>query len=97
MGGIGPRWRRDGAELFYASLDGWLMAVDVRAAGGFEVGIPRPLFKTRFTTFGAGEGNRPVYVPTRDGQRFLINVVVEEMASSPVTVVLNWPAALATQ
>jgi serine/threonine protein kinase/Tol biopolymer transport system component len=96
MGGVEPRWRRDGIELFYASFDGWLMAVDVRAAGGIEVGIPRPLFKTRFASFGAGEG-RPVYVPKEDGQRFLINAVVEETASSPVTVVLNWPAAFATR
>jgi len=29
---------------------------------------------------------------SRDGQRFLINTVVKEAATSPMSVVLNWPA-----
>jgi hypothetical protein len=31
---------------------------------------------------------------TPDGQRFLINVPLEEDAPSPITVVLNWAAEL---
>ena len=31
---------------------------------------------------------------TRDGQRFLLNVPVEETAASSITVVLNWAAGL---
>jgi Tol biopolymer transport system component len=97
LGGIEPYWRRDGNELFYVSLDGSLMAVDVKATRDFEVGIPRTLFKTRIAVFGAGEGSKPVYIPTRDGQRFLINAVLEDASSSPVSVVLDWPAMLATR
>ena len=37
---------------------------------------------------------RPVYAPSHDGRRFLVNIVVEETAASPVTMLLNWPAAL---
>jgi len=33
-GGVQPRWRRDGKELFYLGLDRKLMAVPVR--GGFH-------------------------------------------------------------
>jgi hypothetical protein len=34
------------------------------------------------------------YVASADGQRFLINSLPEEETSAPVTVVLNWTAAL---
>jgi hypothetical protein len=30
----------------------------------------------------------------RDGQRFLINAVIEKPAPPPVTVILNWPATV---
>jgi hypothetical protein len=29
-----------------------------------------------------------------DGQRFLINITTDEASASPITVVLNWTAAL---
>jgi hypothetical protein len=34
------------------------------------------------------------YVPSADGQRFLVNSVVGEGASTPIAVALNWPAGL---
>ncbi len=34
------------------------------------------------------------YAVTRDGQRFLMNVVVDEASPSPIVVVENWPAVL---
>jgi hypothetical protein len=34
------------------------------------------------------------YEVARDGQRFLMNMPIEEDAPSPITVVLNWMAAL---
>jgi hypothetical protein len=34
------------------------------------------------------------YAVSSDGQRFLINTLPEETASSPVTVVLNWTTTL---
>jgi eukaryotic-like serine/threonine-protein kinase len=47
-GGIYPRWRRDGKELFYRSPDNKLMAASVDAKGSsFEVGTVRPLFDVR--------------------------------------------------
>jgi hypothetical protein len=37
---------------------------------------------------------RTHYVPSRDGRRFLINTPTGDAAIVPITVVLNWTAAL---
>ena len=44
-GGSGPRWSRDGRELFYLAAGGSLMAVPVTAGASFEKGTPRELFR----------------------------------------------------
>jgi hypothetical protein len=33
------------------------------------------------------------YAPSRDGQRFIVNMLLDN-ATSPITVVLNWTAGL---
>ena len=83
-GGRIPKWRRDGGELYYLGADGKLMAVEVKAGGVFQSGLPRPLFATRT--------NSPFvhYAVTHDGQRFLIPTEVGEAGSTPAVVVLNW-------
>jgi Tol biopolymer transport system component len=79
-GGSLPEWRADGRELFYMSLDSQLMAVPVTFNGSrIEHGKAVALFPVR-------PGS--TYAPARDGQRFLINALVED--SSPITVLLNW-------
>jgi hypothetical protein len=37
--------------------------------------------------------NRTHYVPSRDGERFLVNMATDPVAS-PITVVVNWTAML---
>jgi Tol biopolymer transport system component len=93
-GGTQPRWRRDGKELFYISLSGTLMAVDVKTAPTFEHGGAKPLFQTRYVPGFQVLGFQ--YDVARDGKRFLVITPsgVEEAASSPITVVLNWTAGL---
>ena len=85
------RWRRDGKELFYVAPDERLMAVPTELArdgSSIEVGAPAPLFATRIG--GAVRGtDRQQYMVSSDGQRFLMNTVIEEPAS-PIIVVLNW-------
>ena len=44
-GGIAPFWRNDGRELYYVSLDNFLMAVKIETNGGVRAGVPVPLFK----------------------------------------------------
>jgi serine/threonine protein kinase len=86
-GGTVPRWRRDGKELFYMTLDRKLMAVEVADGATFRAGASRPLFQTRAAGFMR-------YDVTADGQRFLVNTAIEEHTSSFPTVVLNWTAGL---
>jgi dipeptidyl aminopeptidase/acylaminoacyl peptidase len=90
-GGFEPRWKHDGTELFYLTLEATLMAVEVKGdASRFEAGVTRPLFPISITEFG---NDRNHYVVTADGERFLVNSV-EESAAVPITVVLNWTEEL---
>jgi eukaryotic-like serine/threonine-protein kinase len=88
-GGYEPRWRANGREIYYLSEDRKLTAVSVGAGPSF--GIPKTLFQTRASS--GVTANRTHYVPSRDGQRFLINMAADAVAS-PITIVLNWSAAL---
>jgi hypothetical protein len=38
--------------------------------------------------------NRTHFVPSRDGQRFLINTLSADATTTPITVVMNWAAGL---
>jgi len=89
-GGAQVRWRRDGTELFYIALDGQLMAVPIRLDPGgrlVDASAPVPLFGTRVG--GAVQPTAQQYIVSADGQRFLMNTVMEQ-AASPITIVLNW-------
>jgi len=92
-GGGVPMWRGDGKELFYLSLDDTLFAVPIKVIGaGLEIGLPTKLFQHRLT--GRSIRNRNGWVPTRDGQRFLMNVPIEDGNTRAIQVVLNWTAGL---
>jgi Tol biopolymer transport system component len=89
-GGGLPRWSRDGAELYYVTSMGYLMSVAVRFAGGNpEFAAPRALFRTRQL---AKTWNSFDVSP--DGQRFVVNVPLEDSTSSPITIVTNWTGKL---
>jgi Tol biopolymer transport system component len=92
-GGYEPRWRADGREIYYLSLDRKLMAVPVGPDPSF--GAPHELFQTR--VLGSVYQNRTHYVPSRDGQRFLINTLAADLPPVSITVVLNWTAGLKTE
>jgi len=96
-GGSQPRWRRDGKEIFYIAPDGTLMAVTVTAENAFESGAPRTLFKTRIAGVDSliRNLNMTNYAVTGDGQRFLITSAIVDNPASSMTVLSNWPAALA--
>jgi eukaryotic-like serine/threonine-protein kinase len=90
-GGRWPRWSRDGTELFYVSPDDQLMAVAIKStADRIEVAAPRALFAIR--------PRPPVrldaypYDVMPDGQRFVVNALVEDTTSATITVVHNWTA-----
>jgi Tol biopolymer transport system component len=100
-GGMEPRWRRDGRELYYVALDGKLMAVPIRPGSAFQADQATPLFQTPLTF--------PTFTPfpirydvTADGQRFLMSVSANTPESSapaaltnptPIVAIVNWTAA----
>jgi serine/threonine protein kinase len=88
-GGDYPRWRRDGKELFYLSLDNKITAVEVKASGSsFSIGAVRPLFETRANRSMVG-----AYDVTADGQRFVI-AYEPGQPNATITLVENWDAEL---
>jgi Tol biopolymer transport system component len=88
-GGSEPRWRRDGKELFYLASDGKLMAAAVNEGPPFEAGVATPLFQTRRRE-RISATDLFSYDVSADGQRFLVNSDVGEVASSPLNLVLHW-------
>jgi dipeptidyl aminopeptidase/acylaminoacyl peptidase len=99
-GGLQPRWRRDGQELFFVAPDNRLMAAPIRVAPGtkaLEAGAPVALFPTRLATgvniVPAGFQARAQYAVAADG-RFLMNVSADEGVTSPITIVQNWMVGL---
>jgi Tol biopolymer transport system component len=93
-GGVQPRWRPDGRELFYLASDQRLMAVPVKLDSGFDAGAPLPLFRTRLIPQGSQSLGLPTaYDVSPDGQRFVVTSPPEDLGP-PITVVLNWVAAL---
>lgn len=100
-GGTSPRWRRDGQELFYVALDNRLMAVPIRIRSeqrALDPGAAVPLFPARLAAgtqiAQTGFGSKAQYAVAPDA-RFLLNVAAADPVTSPITVVLNWTAAIA--
>ena len=92
-GGVQPRWRRDGKEIFYLAPDGRLMAAAVKGESTLEVAAPSPLFKTE-TALMDDSVEAIQYAVASDGRRFLFSTPVQSATSQPITVVLDWSADL---
>ena len=92
-GGEQASWRGDGKEIFYMAPDRKLMAVTVNIGASFEVGIPAPLLQTHIPVTGITD-DRNSYFATPDGQKFLVDELLESQMAEPLTVVLNWQADL---
>jgi Tol biopolymer transport system component len=90
-GGGAPRWRADGRELFYRTQDGAVMAVPIRAEGaGLDAGTPVMLFQRASP---APFPLRNAYDVSPDGQRFLINALMDDRGrGGTVNVVIGWAA-----
>jgi Tol biopolymer transport system component len=89
-GGVQARWRADGRELFYLTHQGQLMAVPMAPGNdgrSLRPGAPGPLFEA---SVGATQGIAlHSYLVAPDGQRFLLDAVVEQPAA-PIALILNW-------
>ncbi|HEY1339466.1 MAG TPA: protein kinase [Bryobacteraceae bacterium] len=84
-GGSGPRWSRNGRELFYwsgVSRTGDLQAVEIQTAPAFRAGIPQPLFKLT---------NGSTWDPAPDGKRFMVEIVPgADTSGRSMEGVVNW-------
>jgi Tol biopolymer transport system component len=90
-GGSQPRWRGDGKEIFYLSLDGTLMSVSLKMDPVFEPTQPVALFKPGVVPIGTGEwGGAAQYDVTKDGSRFLINTEIVPATPPNLYVIVNW-------
>jgi len=95
-GGVQPRWRRDGREMYFHALDNEVMAVEVSGTSedAFKAGVPRRLFPAMLATRVTDRNNLDAAL---DGQRFLI-IANENQATqavgqlSTITIVVNWLA-----
>ena len=86
-GGSSPVWQWDGSELFYVDGENKMMSAEMRTRGGrIEIGNVRPLF-TRTQVMSQ-------YDLFPDGKRFLMNRDIEPKETDPITIVVNWDAAL---
>jgi hypothetical protein len=90
-GGNHPVWSRDGKELFFLDPQGRMMAVDIGRGEGFQAGVPKALFPTRFAAINAFTNWFDV---SKDGRFLIPNQVEEAAASVPISVVINWMAGL---
>jgi Tol biopolymer transport system component len=86
-GGTNPRWRGDGREIFYLSLDNKIMAVPVEQVPTFHAGTPAALFAVH-PALGA------VYDVSADGKRFLVNSLPADQGSPPLSLLVHWTGLL---
>jgi len=89
-GGRQPLWRDDGKELYFVSDDRKFYAVAVsESSGSLVLGIPEFLFDMRANVSYA----RNSYIPSPDGKRFLVNMLLDA-EDAPINVVYNWRTTL---
>jgi serine/threonine protein kinase len=93
-GGDQAQWSADGKTLYYIAGDRKLMAVSVsgETGGSFEILGTEMLFQTRVPITGIFD-DKNNYLPLPGG-KFIVNSLVNEQDSRPMTVVLNWTSLL---
>jgi Tol biopolymer transport system component len=97
-GGFEPRWRGDSKEIFYVTAERRIMAAAVTSGAALHVSSPQAIITAQIdplpTPQAVSSGYRKSYTVTRDGQRFLVNVLAREQNTQTMTAILNWPALL---
>ncbi|HEV2488891.1 MAG TPA: protein kinase [Candidatus Acidoferrales bacterium] len=91
-GGVLPRWRHDGWELFYRSLENKIASAEISEQGtSLVIGKVTALFQTN-PVFSA-RIHWP-YDVSADGKKFVVATQSVQITSEPLTLVVNWPALL---
>jgi Tol biopolymer transport system component len=91
-GGVQPRWRSDGRELYYLGPDGQVMVVAVPDGDPTKARTPERLFGLRLDPSPAFDQ----YTPLPDGQRFIVRRQLRPGGAdtAPINVIVNWPETL---
>ena len=91
-GGVQPRWRSDGRELYYLGSDGQVMVVATPEGDPTKARSPEPLFGLRLDPSPAFDQ----YAPLPDGQRFVVRRPLRPGGAdtAPIHVIVNWPETL---
>ncbi len=91
-GGVQPRWRSDGRELYYLGPGGQVMLVAMPDGDPTKARTPQPLFGLRLDPSPAFDQ----YTPLPDGQRFVVRRQLRPGGAdtAPVHVIVNWPETL---
>jgi len=93
-GGGCARWRADGRELFYMSLDNKITSAEISGqASSVAIGKVQPLFQTN----PVPSAPECMYDVTADGKKFVVVTPSTQQGSQPPTLVVNWPAVLKKQ
>jgi eukaryotic-like serine/threonine-protein kinase len=89
-GGRQPIWRQDGKELFFVSPENnKFYAAEIKPISTFDFGPPKFLFEMRANILYV----RNSYIPSPDGQRFLVTMALDTTAP-PIQVIRNWTEGL---
>jgi serine/threonine protein kinase len=93
-GGNCPRWRADGRELLYMSLDNKVMSAEIsEEASSAVIGKVQPLFQSN----PVPSAPECMYDLTPDGKKFVVVTLSGEQGSQPLTLAVNWPQLLRKQ
>jgi serine/threonine protein kinase len=87
-GGVQPRWRGDGHELFYLDPEGQMMSVPLPTGDPRQARPPAPLFRTALEPSSANDQ----FAVAADGERFIVRRPMGDRGTdqAPVTVLVNW-------
>jgi hypothetical protein len=83
------RWRGDSKELMFLNGEGAVVAVDVASGAAFQTSAPKTLFSLPLELL-SNQNPGTMADATRDGQRLLLVMPVQENSQRELAVVLNW-------
>ncbi len=91
-GGLGPRWARNGRELYFVSPGNRMMAASISSASGFDAGEPQALFTLPRVMEAYANSWYTAWDVTPDGRFIVVQSVSQqgETFDRPLIVVENW-------
>ncbi len=94
-GGVAPRWKNSGREIFYLNRSK-VMSAEVNGHGqSFTVGAVREYFDpTSVSGVNIQLGNGTFRDISPDGRSILLSVSKGRLATAPLTLVMNWQKAI---